>query len=344
MIRIIFPLLMGVSALIAPGLASAAPASLAKDAPDSYEVQRGDTLWGISGRFLNEPWRWPEVWRLNQQQIRNPHLIYPGQIVVLDRNGPYLRLGKRLGPPGVQKLSPQVYSEDISQAISSIPQNVIQPFLSQPLVVDDARLAGSAAIVATQQERVYTGAGDTIFAKNVDPAVKGWQIYRQGRKLTDPDTNELLGYEAFYLGSAQLEAGGEPATLRLTEAVVEIGTGDRMLPVDKPTVFAYAPHPPQGPVAGKLVSIYGGVTDGGKHSVVALSAGRAQGVDEGTVLALYRHRGRVEYKDDGAKEIFALPDQRYGVVFVFRVFDRVSYALVMDTDGAVSVGDRVRQP
>lgn len=344
MIRIIFPLLLGVSALLAPALASAASATLAPDAPDSYEVQRGDTLWGISGRFLNEPWRWPEVWRLNQQQIRNPHLIYPGQIVVLDRSGPYLKMGRRVGEPGVQKLSPKIYTEDISQAIPSIPQNVIQPFLSQPLVVDDERLAGSAAIVATQEGRVYTGAGDRIFAKNVNPKVKAWQIYRQGRKLVDPDTNELLGYEAFYLGGAQLEEPGDPATLRLTEAVVEIGTGDRMLAVDKPTVLAYAPHAPQLAVEGKLISIYGGVSDGGKNSVVALSAGKDKGVDEGTVLALYRHRGRVEYKEDGGKETFSLPDQRYGVVFVFRVFNRIAYALVMDTDGSVAVGDRVRQP
>jgi LysM domain-containing protein len=344
MIRIIFPLLMGVSALIAPAIAGAAPATLAKDAPDSYEVQRGDTLWGISGRFLNEPWRWPEVWRLNQQQIRNPHLIYPGQIVVLDRSGPYLKMGKRLGEPPTEKLSPKIYSEAVSQAIPSIPQNVIQPFLTQPLVVDEERLAGSAAIVATQEGRVYTGAGDTIFAKNVNPSVKVWQVYRQGKKLVDPDTNEVLGYEAAYLGSARLEAPGEPATLRLTDAVVEIGTGDRMLSAEQPTIFAYAPHGPQGPVEGKLISIYGGVNDGGKNSVVALSVGQANGVDEGTVLALYRHRGRIEYKEDGSKETFLLPDQRYGLAFVFRVFNRVAYALVTDTDGPVAVGDRVRQP
>lgn len=344
MIRIIFPLLMGVSALIAPAIAAAAPVTLAKDAPDSYEVQRGDTLWAISGRFLNEPWRWPEVWRMNQQQIRNPHLIYPGQVVMLDRNGPYLRMGKRLGAPQTEKLSPKIYSEDTNQAIPSIPQNIIQPFLSRPLVVDDERLADSAAVVATQEGRVYTGAGDTIFAKNVNPAVKVWQIYRPGKKLVDPDTNQLLGYEAAYLGSARLEAPGEPATLRLAEAVSEIGTGDRMLPAERPAVFAYAPHAPQSPVEGKLISIYGGVNDGGKHSVVALSVGQANGIDVGSVLALYRHRGNIEYKDDGGKEIFALPDQRYGLVFVFRVFNRIAYALVMDTDGPVAVGDRIRQP
>jgi nucleoid-associated protein YgaU len=343
MIRIIFPLLMSVSALVAPALA-ADPVALAKDAPDSYEVQRGDTLWGISGRFLNEPWRWPEVWRLNQQQIHNPHLIYPGQIVVLDRSGPYLKMGKRVGEPRVEKLSPKIYSEEIGSAIPSIPQNVIQPFLTQPLVVDEARLAGSAAIVATQEGRVYTGAGDTLFAKNVDPRVSAWEVYRQGGKLVDPDTNELLGYEASYLGSARLEEAGEPAILRLTNAVQEIGTGDRMLPAEQPNVLSYAPHAPQGKVEGKLISIYGGVHDGGKNSVVALSVGQANGVDVGSVLALYRHRGRIEYKDDGQREAYYLPDQRYGLVFVFRVFNRVAYALVMDTDGPVAIGDRIRQP
>ncbi|MBL8437880.1 MAG: LysM peptidoglycan-binding domain-containing protein [Zoogloeaceae bacterium] len=344
MIRIIFPVLLGVSALVSSSLAAAEPVSLATDAPDTYEVQRGDTLWGISGRFLRQPWRWPEVWRMNQQEIRNPHLIYPGQIVFLDRSGPYLRMGKRLGAGGTEKLSPKIYTEDTGQAIPSIPQNVIQPFLSQPLVVDDARLAGSAAVVATQEGRVNTGIGDTVFAKNVDPSVQAWQIYRPGFKLQDPETGETLGYEAFYLGSARLEAPGEPATLRLTEAVREIGTGDRMLPAEQPALFAYAPHPPLGMVEGKLISIYGGVSDGGKNSVVALSVGTSDGVDAGTVLALYRHRGRVEYKEEGKRETYLLPDQRYGLVFVFRVFNRIAYALVMDTDGQVAVGDRVRQP
>jgi LysM domain-containing protein len=344
MIRIIFPLLVGVSALVAPTLAAAEPVGLAKDAPDSYEVQRGDTLWGISGRFLNEPWRWPEVWRLNQQQIRNPHLIYPGQIVVLDRSGPYLKMGKRVGDGGPEKLSPKVYSESIAQAIPSIPQNVIAPFLTQPLVVDEERLAGSAAIVATQENRVVTAAGDTVFAKNVDPAVKAWQVYRPGIKLVDPDTREILGYEAVYLGSARLDEPGDPATLRVVSAVEEIGTSDRMLPAEQPTLLAYAPHAPQGAVEGKLISIYGGVSDGGKGNVVALSVGQANGVDVGTVLALYRHRGRVEYKGDGNRESYLLPDQRYGLAFVFRVFNRIAYALIMDTDGPAVVGDRVRQP
>lgn len=345
MIRIIFPLLMGVAALIAPSLAAADTVTLAKEAPDSYVVQRGDTLWGISGRFLKEPWRWPEVWRLNQQEIHNPHLIYPGQIVVLDRSGPYLKLGKRVGGAGgTEKLSPQIYTETTAQAIPSIPQNVISPFLTQPLAVDDERLAGSAAVVATQENRVVTAAGDLIFAKNVDPSVRAWQVYRPGIQLVDPDTRQVLGYEAVYLGVARLEEAGDPATLRVVDAVQEIGTSDRMLPAEQPRLFAYVPHAPRNPVEGKLISIHGGVSDGGKGNVVALSVGEADGVDVGTVLALFRHRGSIEYKGDGNRESYVLPDQRYGLAFVFRTFNRIAYALIMDTDGPAVVGDRVRQP
>lgn len=344
MIRIIFPLLASVCALVASAPAAAEPASLSPDAPDSYTVQRGDTLWGISGRFLQQPWRWPEVWHLNRDQIRNPHLIFPGQVVILDRSGPTLRIGKRIGEPPVEKLSPKIYEETANQAIPSIPQHVIQPFLAQPLVVDDERIAGSAAIVATQENRVVTGMGDTIFAKNVTPGVAVWQVYRQGQKLVDPDTKEILGYEAVHLGTARVEQDGSPATLKVTSANVEIGVGDRMLPAEQPGILSFAPHAPSQAVQGKLLSIYGGVAEGGRNNVVALNVGKADGVDVGTVLAIYRHRGNIEYKEDGAKEIFALPDHRYGLVFVFRVFNRVSYALVMDTEGSVAIGDRVQQP
>jgi hypothetical protein len=340
MIRIIFPLLLGVAALVSN--AAAETTKLAADAPDSYVVQKGDTLWDISGRFLEKPWRWPEVWQLNKDQIRNPHLIYPGQVVYLDRNGPYLRLGSMVG---TQKLSPKIYTESLDSAISSIPVEAIAPFLTQPLVVDDARIADSATIVAMQDSRVNAGAGDTIFAKNVTPAEnKIWQVYRKAQPLKDPDSKEILGYEAEYLGNARVTADGTPATLKVTKSLKEIGTSDRMLLAEEPTVFAYVPHAPDNQVEGKLVSIYGGLAEAGRYSVVALNLGKREGMEVGHVLALYRHRGVVEYKGDGEKEKFLLPDRRYGLVFVFRVFDRVSYALVMDTDGSVVVGDRLRNP
>lgn len=341
MTRIIFPLLFCVATLLgAPAVA--APAALADDAPDSHTVVRGDTLWGISGRFLKEPWRWPEVWRLNREQIRNPHLIYPGQVIVLDRSGPYLSIGRRIGD---QKLQPQVYTESPDTAVASIPMQAIEPFLTRPLVVDEARLAEAGTVVATETSRVYMGSGDTIFAKNVGSEQGVWQVFRPAKALTDPQTREVLGYEASFLGTARVTEPGTPATLEIVDAVEEIGTGDRLVRSEKPEMFSFVPHAPQTDVAGRLIGIYRGVAETGRNHVVTLNVGSRDGLERGHVLALHRHRGTVVYKDEeGNKENFALPEKRYGLAFVFRVFDRVSYALVMDTEGQVAVGDSVRKP
>jgi len=341
MIRIIFSLFIGVAALVQPAQA-ATPVELAKNAPDSYVVKKGDTLWDISGKFLKRPWRWPEVWQMNRDEIRNPHLIYPGQVIMLDRSGPYLRLGRRVG----RDIKPTIYSEPAEHAIPSIPQNEIAPFLTQPLVVDEKNIADSATIVATQENRLFTGQGDTIFAKDVSPDVDSWYIYRPARALEDPVTKEVLGYEAVHLGSAYVTQHGTPATLEITVAKQEIGTGERMLPATRPDLLSYVPHAPTNDVEGRVISIYGGVSETGRQGVITLGVGASNGIEVGHVLALYRNRGSVEYKDEetGDKESFDLPEHRYGLVFVFRVFDRVSYGLVVDATAPVKVADSVRTP
>ena len=339
MIRIIFPLLLSAAALLAGNAAAQAPVEIADDAPDTYTVVRGDTLWDISGRFLKQPWRWPEVWRLNREQIRNPHLIYPGQVIFLDRNGPWLSIGRRLGTQD-QKLHPQVYSEPAAQPIPSIPLDVIQPFLVAPLVVDDEDIANSATIIANDGSRVYAGGGDTVFAKDVAADQDSWEVYRKAEALVDPMTKEVLAYQAVHLGSARVTEHGQPATLQLVRALEEIGQGDRMLPSEVPTVFSYAPHAPETEVNGRIVAIHRGVEVTGAHHVVVLGAGEREGLESGHVVALWRNRGSVKYEG----ETIALPEQRYGLAFVFRVFDRVSYALVMNTDGQVTVGDSIRKP
>ncbi len=344
MIRIIFPLLFGIATLLSvPAVAD--QATLADDAPDSYTVVRGDTLWDISGRFLRQPWRWPEVWRLNRDQIRNPHLIYPGQIIVLDRSGPYLSIGRRIGGPLYEKRFPQIYSEEVDSAIPSIPMQIIEPFLTRPLVVDDAKLAGAGTVVATETSRVFMGAGDTVFAKGVTEGSDVWQVFRPARPLVDPVTNELLGHEAMFLGTARVTEHGTPATLKLVSSVEEIGSGDRLVVSERPEIFSFMPHAPDAEIEGRLIGIYRGVIETGRHNVVTLNIGSRAGLERGHVLALHRERGSVVYKDDeGDKETFDLPQQRYGLAFVFRVFDRVAYALVMDSDGPVTVGDSVRKP
>lgn len=365
MIRIISALLIGVAALVPAGAGAASPVRLADDAPDSHVVVPGDTLWGISGMFLKEPWRWPEVWRLNREQIRNPHLIYPGQIIVLDRNGPTLKLGQRVGSaparPLYEKRFPQVYSTPDKAAIQSIPLRVIAPFLTEPLVVSDQEETTAGILVATQEGRVFTSAGDTIFATRITPDTKTWNVYRKAKPLKDPVSGEILGYEAVHLGVAEVNADpvadqlaaadSKPGAVVPTSLVVltakqEIGKGDRLLPAGRPELPSYVPHAPDEDLSGRVVSIYNGVNETGRYNVVSLSLGKRNGIEVGHVLALHRNRGEAVYREDnvGPAQRFRLPEQRYGLVFVFRVFDRLSYALVMDSKGAVTVADSVRKP
>lgn len=341
MFRIISSIAVGIAFLASVGV-QAAPPTVAVDAPDSYTVVRGDTLWGISGRFLQEPWRWPEVWQMNEDEIKNPHLIYPGQIIVLDRSGPYLRFGKRIGsdgrPVGDARLQPQIYQTPIDEAISTIPLKAIAPFLTRPLVIDGESLQGAATIVATETNRVYLGQGDTIFAKigNQDKNVDRWSVFRMGKPLVD--RRRVLGHEVLYLGSARVTERTNPVTLEIVEAVEEIGVGDKMLPVDGELVFSYAPRAPKETINARLISIYRGVSETGKLNVVVVSAGSQNGLEPGHVVAMFRNRGRA---DLGRR---ALPEKRYGMALIFRVFDRVSYALIMDTDGQATIGDAIRNP
>ena len=336
--RIIFSLLLGLSSAMALA-ADANPIQVADNAPDSYTVKKGDTLWGISSKFLKEPWRWPEVWRMNRDQIRNPHLIYPGQIVVLDRNGPKLSIGRPV------RLQPQIYEEKNQESIPSIPTAEITQFLSQPLVVDEAGMNDSAKIIGTQESRVMVGAGNTIYATNVKPGVPIWQIYRPTKPVVDPATNEILGYEAFYLGAARATVEGEPATLEITKSIEEIAKGDRMVPAAKPDVLAYSPHSPDKDLRGEIIRLYNGVGEAGRNSIVTLNRGTRDGLEVGHVLAIYR-AGRVEtYREgSGPKEVYNLPEERYGLVFVFRTFERLSYALIMNSSRPVVAGDQVRTP
>lgn len=349
MTRIIFPLLCAAATLFAsPAFAQAE--AIHPKAPDTYTVKRGDTLWDISKRFLQQPWRWPEVWQMNRDEVKNPHLIYPGQVIVLDRASGRLSIGRVLTD---QRLSPQVHSEPVAQAIPSIPLADIEPFLVRQLIVDDADLAGAGTVIAAENQRVYTGEGDTIFAKDIEPGVEAWQIFRPARPLVDPVTNEVLAYEAHYLGearvteAARVSANGNmvPTTLKVVTAVEEIGPNDRLLRIDQPRILSYVPHATAHEIDGRVIGIYRGVAETGRHHVVTLNLGANDNLEVGHVVALHRVRGAITYKGDSStKENFELPNQRYGAAFVFRVFNRVAYALVMDTDGHVSVGDLVRRP
>lgn len=347
MVRIISALILAVTAVCA---SAEEPLKLVDNPPDRHIVVSGDTLWGISGKFLKQPWRWPEIWQMNKAEIKNPHLIYPGDVVILDRSGasPRLRLGKAVksgGAVGNGKLQPQVYSELLPKVIPSIPPNVIEPFLSQPLVIEPGAHDNVPRIVATQEDRMIVGNGDSAFVTGIpDASIVNWNVYRPGKPLKDPETGEVIAHEAFFLGNARLVQPGEPATIRVAIAKQEILRGDRLQPTPPAQIISYAPHRPDQEVNAKVVGIYGGLNEGGGGSIVSLNRGKNDGLEIGHVLAIFRHRNSVDVDPDGRRTITPIPEERYALAFVFRTFDRIAYALIVESAKSVIVGDSVRNP
>lgn len=332
---------------------------LAANAPDSYTVKTGDTLWGISSVFLKSPWRWPELWGMNLDQIRNPHLIYPGQILFLDKTGgrARLRVGQAIGPDGTVKLSPRVRSSGLGDgSIPSIPFHLIEPFLNEAVIFQANELESAPRIVGTQEGRVMLGRGELAYVRGDIAQQREFRIFREPKPLRDPTTKELLGYEAAYVGAAEYVRPGEtrngadgkpeivPATFSVTSIKQEAGVGDRLAPMPPREFSNYAPHAPQGPMNGQIVSIYGEYLTAGQNQIVALNKGTADGMERGHVLALWTDGARVIDKTDPSRPTIKLPDERHGMLFVFRVFDRMSYALILSVQSPVKVGDRFTQP
>lgn len=343
--RIIFALLFSFSTAAAYAETAATgprPIELSPDAPDRHLVVPGDTLWGIAAKFLKDPFRWPDLWKMNAEQVKNPHRIYPGQVVVLDRSGgdPRLRL------MDVVKLQPQVKEKALQNEIAPIPPQAIEPFLAQPLVIDPTAFDNAPRVVATQENRVYAGNGDTIYVTGINTRGALWDVYRPGKPIIDPDSQELLGVEAIPLGTARLhDIAGDIATLTVLTIKQEIGRGDRLVPASPSDLSSYMPHEPARPVSGRILSIYGGNREGGGQSIVVLSRGARDGLEPGHVLAIYRAGITVTNRfDEGSPQSNVLPEERYGMMYVFRVFDRVAYALVMEAAKPVLPGDRVGQP
>jgi hypothetical protein len=349
--------------------AFAADVALDPNAPDRYVVVPGDTLWGISGRFLKDPWRWPQLFELNKDQIKNPHRIYPGDVIVLDREAGRARLVRATEI----RVSPRVRVESRqADAIPSIPSSAIEPFLTQPLVIDQSTLEAAPRIVATEENRVVVGSGDRAYARGLNSGVgEFWQIFRPGDPLVDPDSKESLGYEALYLGEARVVRPGEVSILEIVKSNQEMYIGDRMFAAPKAVFTSYVPHAPAKAVQGRIISAYGGLAEVGTNSVVTLNRGTRDGLEIGNVLAVYRSAestSNVRYSpepmsglrntplwgrtgptghDDSISAPVPetnLPQERHALVFVFRTFEKVSYALVMHASAPVNVLDRIQNP
>lgn len=322
------------------------PLTFKPDAPERYTVVPGDTLWSIAQRYTDSPWRWNELWSQNKDEIKNPNRIYPGNVIVLDRSRGQLSVDT-----STVKLSPKVRAETLARAaIPSIPANAIEPFLTRPLVVEPDGLDKAPTIVAPEESHMILQAGNRAFVRGMGASKETtWLVYRRGSPLVDPDSNSTLGYEATYLGTARVTRAGDPSIVELTSVTGEVAVGDKLVPAGKPEVPSYAPKAPSAQVQGRVVSIYGGGTqlgEAGNQTVIAINRGRSQGVAAGDVLALYRPGKRVAEQRSAAAsdKPLELPSERYGLAFVFRVFDRVSYALVMNISKPVNTQDLVQNP
>jgi hypothetical protein len=337
--------------------APTAPLTLRPDAPERYVVVPGDTLWSISQRYTDSPWRWPELWGMNKEEIRNPHLIYPGYVIVLDRARGQLTLGGKERPqvaaePGAVKLGPRVRAESVANAeVPSIPAAAIEPFLTRPLVIEPDGLDKAPTIVGTQADRVILATGNAAYVRGMGTSKEeSWYVFRRGGPLVDPDTKQTLAYEAIYLGTARLDRPGEPSTVVLTSSVQEVGAGDKLIAAGRPQPISYAPHAPAKPVHGRVIGIHGGlgqIGEAGPQSIISINRGARDGIEVGHVLALYSLGGSVRdvSKASNARDAsIKLPDERAGLAFVFRVFNRVSYALVMKVSRPIAPLDVVQNP
>lgn len=345
---------------------------LSPSAPDTYVVKRGDTLWGISGMYLKRPWRWPELWGMNIKSIPNPHLIFPGQTLYLEKDGAYARLRtSRFSEPETVRVSPRTRTDSLADsALPTLKLHLIEPFLVEPLVVDAQVLNQAPRVIATTEERVLMATGDKVYVRGdaASPMLAGngsprfYRVFRDALALKDPVNGEVLGYEAQYLGKAELIRGESfeeipngkggytaeyvPATISLSDTKEDVKAGDRLLPAPARAFTSYTPRAPEMEVEASVVSIYGSsaVTYAAQNQVVAINKGTEDGIEPGYVLSLMTKGERIKDSTDPKKAMVKLPSEINGTAMVFRTFDRVSYALILEIRDGVRVGDRLVNP
>lgn len=341
-------------------------ADLAPDAPSSHTVRRGDTLWDLSKLFLKSPWRWAELWGMNLQQVRNPHLIYPGQVLVLVKGAERATL-QLLSPKAAEspfptdlvtvRQQPKVRSEPLpSGAIASVPMQLISAFLTESAVLSAGDIDDAPRIVAARNGQTLMTKGEIAYVQGDLQGRRLFQLVRQPRALRDPLTREILGYEARLVGAAEVVGDDDAAPaapdkpqaalarVLLKEARLEIGAGDRLTQAPEAAFAPFVPRSPERPVDGQVISLYGEGLMASQNRIVSLNRGALDGIERGHVLALWSTGTRVADPGHPTRQKLRLPDERNGQMFVFRVFDRVSYALILNNQDPVSPGARFSQP
>ena len=326
---------------------------LQDNVPNRYVVVPGDTLWGIAGRFLKNPWKWPELWGENREEIQNPHLIYPGDVIVLDTSGgtPHLRVLSSSqvssdggAPPNLEtvRLSPGIQTRDLGRAIPSIPISAIAPFLNNTRIVEEKSWNEAPKVVSGDNYDYILGAGSSAFVEGLPSgSIVRWDIFRKGRKIFDPDSGKLLGVQVDYCGEGRVTKFDHPSRIDIVKSTREIDVGDRLYPTVDSLITHYIPHSPDTQVKGRILSADGKTTQIGQNDVVLLNIGTQDGIELGDVLAVYRKGKDIM---SGRKVDVTLPDDRIGLVLVFRAYEHVSYALVMQSKDTISASDTVKTP
>lgn len=325
--------------------------------PTIYTVKKGDTLWDISNTFLRDPWYWPEIWYKNPQ-VENPHLIYPGDelaIVYIDgqkriqiiRRG---ETGKALasGDLRVVKLSPRIRAQSIDASIPTIPLESIRQLLENPLVIDEDELARAGYVLDSKNNHLANALNDTVYVRKLDTKTGNgrYHIFRPNKPLVDLTTGEVLGYEALYVGEGKLERGGDPASVRITSQAREVLRDDRLLPTTNYQLDRdLFPRPPKTKVKGKIISLLDGISQLGQSDTVAINLGLRDGIETGSLLAVQREgKVVVDNNEEEANFEVKLPDERIGLIMVIRAYEKMSFALIMETEDPVKLNETVLTP
>lgn len=338
---------------------------LTANAPDTYTVKTGDTLWDISKVFLREPWYWPEIWYVNPQ-IANPHLIYPGDVLklVYVDGQPRLTVAQRGGETvegsrSGRRLSPEVRRQPLDQAITAIPYDIVASFMGRPTLLSKDQVKTAPYVVAMRDDHMIGAIGNEVYARGISSAAleTRYSIVHVEEELRDPDNNTLLGYSGMYVGSGPVQTQGDPAKLLMTDSAREALQGDKLFPEAVDVNVDFVPHAPSSEVDASVIAVRSH-TVMGQYQVVALNRGTGAGLEPGHILAVYQLGGTVRdtFKEGGLAAGRArrssysggttvqLPDERAGIIMVFKAFDKISYALVMETTHEIRQGDRAKNP
>lgn len=316
----------------------AVPADVVRpDAPLRYTVQKGDTLWDIASRFLRDPWYWPEVWHVNPQ-IANPHRIYPGDVISIYWVG---------GRPHI-KLEPRIRVESLADEPRSIPAAAISPFLIKPHIVGAEELANAPYVLGSRDRRLIYGTGDTVYIRGADVPTPGdeYFVFRPGRPLHDPATGELLGYQTIQVAEAEVVRAGDPASVLLVGATREVLSGDRLLDAQMDeSDLDFFPKSPDSLIEGEVIALFDALSQVARYQAIAINRGLRDGVQRGDVFSIYE-AGRIlrDPHAPGGPEMVTLPEERVGLLMVFRTYEKLSYGLIMESERPVREGDRIRNP